>query len=222
MATLPSGLVIQGIQLGVQAVLFRPPRRIANFVAQVTIEETHVDELEITDHPVEQGARVTDHSYSRPPEVTIRCGWSNSPSNEGFFVGLAGAVTQTQAGVSDIISGNGLQQVRDIYAKLKALQDSREPFQVVTGKRTYNNMLFKSLRVETSKETENSLMVTAVLRQLLIARTQIVRFSTPAENQAAADVTQPPTSLGQKQLATAPNANMDDIEAVLNEGGTSE
>lgn len=49
-------------------------------VAQITIEEHHTDELQITDHPVESGAPITDHAFMHPREVRIRCAWSNSPS----------------------------------------------------------------------------------------------------------------------------------------------
>ncbi len=197
-----TGLAIHGIQLGVQAVLFKPARRIADFVAQVTIEESHVDELEITEHPVEQGAQITDHAYARPSELTIQAGWSNSPSVAGFFAGIsAGVVTGTQAGINDLISGNGLTQANDIYQKLLELQTSRVPFTVVTGRRTYENMLFKSLRITTNKETENSLIVTAQLRQLILVQTQVVNFAVPASAQTQSQVTQPITNQGTKQLA---------------------
>lgn len=215
-----TGLVVQGIQLGVQSVLFRPARRIGNFVAQVTVEETHMDELEITDHPVEQGARISDHAYLRPAEITIRAGWSNSPSVPGFFPGLGASVTGTIAGVADIISGNGLKQVREIYQKLLELQTSRIPFSVVTGKRTYNDMLFRSLRVETNKETENSLVMTAVLRQVIIVKTQVIKFDVPKENQKQPEVTQPPVAQGQKQLTPAPQANTPAIAATIGATGS--
>jgi len=216
-----TGLAIQGAQLGLQSILFKPPRKIATFAAQVTLEETHVDELEITSHPVEQGARISDHAYLRPAELTIRAGWSNSPQSSSFLQGLAGAATQTVAGVNDIISGTGLDQTLNVYRKLLELQTSRLPFSVVTGKRTYDNMLFKSLRVETNKETENSLLVTAVLRQLIIVKTQVISSSTPAENQATPALTQAPTELGQKQLQPAPNSNLGDIETTIEPGGTT-
>ena len=55
-------------------------RRIGRIVANITIDERHHDEVEITDHPVELGGTVSDHVFKRPPDVTIQCAWSNSPS----------------------------------------------------------------------------------------------------------------------------------------------
>jgi hypothetical protein len=40
--------------------------------ADVTIEEQHSDELNITEHPVETGSPISDHAYMTPPEVTIK------------------------------------------------------------------------------------------------------------------------------------------------------
>src|SRR4051812_9475260 len=100
------GLVMAGAQLGLQSVIIKPKRAIGPFVAHVTIRERHVDELDIVDHPVEQGAQISDHAFKRPPEVTIECAWSNSPRAAGFVGGLAGAITGTIAGVQSIISGN--------------------------------------------------------------------------------------------------------------------
>jgi hypothetical protein len=50
------GIVTAALNLGVQSILIKPSRSIGNFVAQVTVEETHEDLLEITDQPVEIGA----------------------------------------------------------------------------------------------------------------------------------------------------------------------
>ena len=58
--------------------IFSPQRIIGSIVAQVTIEEEHHDKLIITNHPVEQGAMISDHAYKMPAMLTIRAGWSNS------------------------------------------------------------------------------------------------------------------------------------------------
>lgn len=59
-------------------VFVRPTRSIGGVSADVTIEEVATDELEITEHPVEQGANVADHAYVRPAKITIRGGVTNS------------------------------------------------------------------------------------------------------------------------------------------------
>lgn len=202
------GVFTAAVQLGVEAVLVKPKRRIGAFEAHVTLREVHHDDLEITDQPVEQGASISDHAYKRPSELTIECAWSDSPPNVGLINGLVGAVTGTIGGVNAIISGNSLDQVRDIYQKLLALQASREPFDVLTGKRNYKNMLIRSLMVETDKESENVLRVTATLREVLIAQVQVLTISAPPQEQAAPQSTQPPAEKGVKQLTDATRINL--------------
>ena len=54
-----------------EQVTFLPNRSIGPFQAQVTIEEVCNDSLEITNHPVEQGASITDHAYVNPSSLNI-------------------------------------------------------------------------------------------------------------------------------------------------------
>jgi uncharacterized membrane protein len=214
------GILTAAAQLGLESVLFKPSRYMGPFVAQVTVEEIHTDELEITDHPVETGARITDHAFMRPAEVAIHFTYSNSPSGGrglgGLVTGLAGAVTGTLAGVARIaqaagagglaasfgqassaLGGQEPDQVRDIYDRLLQLQRSRVTFSIGTGKRTYSDMLIKSLRQTTTKETENSLDVVAVFRQILVARTQTVTIGAPAAEQKFPEATSYPVSRGE-------------------------
>mgnify|MGYP001758463341 CR=1 FL=1 len=154
----------------VNTILLRPNRSIGTIIPGVVVEEAHRDDLVITDHPVEQGAAITDHAFKRPAEVVLRCGWSNSDILSAVENGsLFGAVTESY--------------VKEVYAQLLELQESRTPFSITTGKRTYSNMLIASLSTSTDRTTEYSLFVTAVCRQIIIVETQVATMS-PAENQA--------------------------------------
>ena len=54
-------------------VAFKPRRKIGSFYATVTISETGTDEMEITSHPVQYGAAITDHAYKKPVSLSITC-----------------------------------------------------------------------------------------------------------------------------------------------------
>ncbi|VVD29155.1 conserved protein of unknown function [Paraburkholderia dioscoreae] len=159
-----------------QTILFRQGRSIAGIVPDVSVEEAHHDELTITDHPVEQGASVSDHAYKNPADVTCRYGWSNSSSVGSLFAG----------------------DVNAVYQQLLDLQASRVPFDLVTGKRSYCNMLIKSLSVTTDPATEDALMVSATMRQIIIVETQVTTLQ-PAENHADPQSTAPVENTGVKQ-----------------------
>jgi hypothetical protein len=136
------------------------------FSAQVTIEEIHHDELEITRHPVEQGAAITDHAYKKPCELVLQLAWSNS--------GIQ-SVLQTLSGILSLGTGDNsgdFNYMQTIYDGLLALQESRTPFDIITGKRKYSNMLLRSLSVPTTDRTEHSLYVTAICSQIIVVQTQ--------------------------------------------------
>lgn len=169
-----------------------PKSAIGDIEIMASLEEVYTDALQTTDHPVEQGADITDHSFKRPSEVVIRCGWTNSS-----FTALSGAVEA-------LFSGGGLSAadyVSGVYSQLLALQESRAPFNITTNKRQYTNMLIQSLRVDTDSKTSNALMVTATCKQIIIVNTQATTLP-PREQQAAPEKTAEVQKTGVKQ-ATA-------------------
>jgi len=126
---------------------FLPHRRsIGGIVAQVTIDEQHSDDIQITEHPVEQGAPISDHAFKRPSVVTIRAGW-------------------TRQFAWDLSAESG------VYGLLLSWQASLLPFDIVTGKRSYTNMLIERLQVMTDNHNEYTLMATITCRQVIIVST---------------------------------------------------
>lgn len=122
-------------------------RHVGGLQFAVTLEEQHEDSVTITEHPVEQGAAINDHAYVNPATLTVR------------------------AGVSDT-AGEGVS--REMYENLLELMKAREPFQIVTGKRLYKNMLIEGLSATTDATTENALIVTIDCREVIIVETTVV------------------------------------------------
>jgi hypothetical protein len=160
-------------------------RAIGPIQANVTVEESGDDELYITQHPVEQGATISDHAFKRPAEVLLRCGWSNSSAE----------------------SGGDPNYVRTVYAQLLDLQVQRTLFTLYTGKRVYSNMLLARVRQETTRTSEFALLVTAICRQVILASTRTLSVSTDPSVQGQPQKTQAPVQTGPKQLQSAPNYN---------------
>uniref|UniRef100_A0A3B0M200 Dit-like phage tail protein N-terminal domain-containing protein n=1 Tax=Arsenophonus endosymbiont of Trialeurodes vaporariorum TaxID=235567 RepID=A0A3B0M200_9GAMM len=139
-------------------------RKIGLLMPDVVISEKHHDTLEITDHPVELGAKIADHAYKRPAEVTMEVGFSSGGSLLDFR-------DTRQVGIELGLSAP------EIYQQILALQASRQPFDVITGKRKYQNMLIRAIEVTTDKHTETVLMVILTLRELNITQTQKARMT---------------------------------------------
>lgn len=172
------------------------------FSAQVTIEEVHVDELVITEHPVEYGASIADHAFKRPAELLLRLGWSNSGVQ---------SLLHSLSSIGSVLAGDGgdFNYMRTLYNKLLVLQESRIPIDVTTGKRKYKNMLIRSLTVPTEDKTEHALVVTMVLKQVILVNTQVLT-STPADVQQTPEKNAPIIPQGSKQpLITAFMLNPD-------------
>ena len=132
---------------------FIPKRFFAGFSAYLTISESNTDELEITQHPVHDGADITDHAYKQPSTVSIQI----------VFDATTGPLTE-------------------IYSNLLALQSSRVPFDMVTGKRSYKSMLLKSLSCSTDQQTENILAINASMQEIILVSVETATRTTNQKN----------------------------------------
>ena len=200
--TIPGGLIIDAI--------FRPNRRLEwkeksadgkdntkAIKAMCTIEESHYDELAITDHPVEFGASISDHAYMLPYELRIRFAWSKSGNSIDSIIksGLA-ALDSAMSGADNYLEAQ--------YRALRTLQQKRLPFDIITGKRLYQDMLIKSLAVETDAKTENALFVEMVCRQVMIVKVAGGALDSGAQKNPAE--TAGVSDAGAKQAQPAPGA----------------
>jgi hypothetical protein len=143
--------------------------------AEVTVSEDHEDDLAITQHPVEYGAAITDHSYKQPPQVRVRVGWSNA------YVG----------------------DVTTVYEDILALQQERRPFTIYTGKRFYENMLISSIRTQTNSGLEYSFVADVTFQQIILVSTQTISVTSNLNDLGFPERNQPTIATGSKQTTPA-------------------
>ncbi|HCC6408919.1 TPA: hypothetical protein M6A11_002278 [Escherichia coli] len=181
--------------MDILSVIFRlQSRKIGIFVPDVVVSEKHVDALEITEHPVEFGAAINDHAYKRASEVTMECGFAGGGS------------------VLDLVnlSSIGLrvgESPREIYQQLLDLQKSRVPFDVVTGKRTYSNMLIRAIEATTDRTSENVLSCVLTLREVIMSDTQSITVKDKANMQEGVS-TAPVQNTGMKSLVPTSSSSV--------------
>lgn len=221
-----AGFAKAALQIGLDSFLIRPTRGIysiqaadgstlPDIIAQAVIEEEHTDEIEITDHPVQQGAVISDHTFRRPAEVKLHLGWSNSPSGPSSLVNaaigaavsnspaarnVAGAVELVRGvqGIQSALNSSNIDQIQAIYKKLLALQTSRATFYLYTGKRIYPNMVCKLLTTATDAAKANNLLVTMVCREVIIVSSQTLQL--PKEKQKQPQQTSSAVNAGLQNL----------------------
>lgn len=169
-------------------------------IPDLAIRESHSDRLGITAHPIQTGAAVTDHAFVMQPEFTLEFGWSNS-SISGIIQDFTGT------SITDILTGDlGEGYVKQVYAKIIALQQSRQLCTVVTGKRKYKNVLIESVETYTDDATAYSMIVSMnckALQLVSVATTSTVGVSQSTQANPAS--TSPEQSNGTKQLQNTSN-----------------
>jgi hypothetical protein len=166
--------------------------KIGDIEAQTALEEIHHDSLQITQHPVESGASITDHSFARQAELLLTVGWSNS-NLKAILGAIESAFTGGTMSKADYVTG--------VYSQLLALQKSRVPATITTGLRIYDNMLISGLTVKRDQRTSQILLVEASFLEVIIVSTRST--SLPAkENQADPAGTAEVQNSGTKQIVS--------------------
>lgn len=169
-----------------------PKNKLGSIEIAATLRERYVDTLQLTQHPVEKNAPITDHAFKRPKEVVLECAWSNS------------SLEALGSLVVAVFSGNlsAADYVGSIYSQLVALQEALTLFDIVTSKRQYQNMQIVDLRVDVDQQTSSVLKCVAACREVIVVET-VVATMPPKENQATPQSTASTENMGTKQAVTA-------------------
>ena len=189
--------------------LFGQARDIGGIIPDVILEEHTQDTLVITDHPVEYGATISDHAYKAPVELMMRVGYTPQSillnSAISMIAGAVGAVGGGTSGAGGITPEKliGIESMPEMYKAFLDLQASREPFDVLTPKRAYKNMLITSISMTTDNASENALILDVGMREVIITKTALIDGK-PQSEQAMPEKTESPANAGVK--TTAPSS----------------
>lgn len=160
--------------------LFQPFNAIIDtLVLDASVKEEHVGEVEVTDHPVEQGAAVSDHARPKPEELTIEGVVSNTPLN---FIQARRSVTSegftwtTSAQINAVRGTPGNAEAA--YVTLRAMRDVPKLLTIITALRSYDNMVMTSLKIPRDKETGDVLKFEAKFKQVRIVTNAVTVVAT--------------------------------------------
>lgn len=117
----------------------------------------HEQGLTITDHPVEEGANITDHSFVNPKRISIEIGMSDV-----HYSIVDGQFTQR---FSRSVSA---------FDTLERLLEERIPVTIKTKLHSYENMLLETLTAPDDFLTRNGLRATAFFREIIVVSTDTV------------------------------------------------
>jgi len=117
----------------------------------------HDSQLTMTDHPVEEGANVTDHAFLEPESLSMEIAMSDVCTN---FVDGQFAQKPTRS-----ISA---------FDTLKQLQKDRTPLTISTRLKTYKNMLIATIASPEDFKTMYGLRATVIFREIIVVSTETV------------------------------------------------
>lgn len=117
----------------------------------------HNSSLTITQHPVETGAAITDHSYVNPFRFN-------------FEIGMTDVVASPQ------VPGLATRSV-NAYQALVQMQIARQLLTLTSKYGNYQNILIESIDVSDNYQTKNAMKATITLLQVILVNNQITKVS---------------------------------------------
>lgn len=124
------------------------PLGIDDITIDAVVTETHGHQLQVTEHPVEEGADITDHARVRPDTITLDCAVTDTPRGSEPAPGRSAA----------------------IYEQLRLLMDTAKLVTVVTTLRVYESMVLESLSAPRTAKEAGGLRFTATLREIRVVQ----------------------------------------------------
>lgn len=173
---------------------------IAALELDATISNGFQGDVEVTEHPVEVGADMSDHARVKPEVVTIEGIISNTPLNRSQATRIVqgrGVALETTA-LTDAPAG-AAGHAETALAKLIDMKDARQLVTVVTERRTYKGMMLTSLSVPHDAKTGDALRFTATFKQVRLAEVRRKEVTVTREPKAKGK-----TNTGKQAVENAP------------------
>lgn len=174
---------------------------IVPIVLDATVKEDFTAPAEATQHPVENGADVTDHVIIRPNTLTIS-GMITEIPFAGIldFVKAAGATAGSVAGqalgpfgeaagaivggvgtktLAKSIFGSKNRELGAVSAEFIKLRDARQPVDIQTGLQLYKSYVLTSCKIGRDQKTGGSINVDLEFKELILVTSQVGTVAIP-------------------------------------------
>ena len=136
-----------------------------------SISERHSASVEITKHPIEEGANPTDHAREMPLKLIIEGLVTNTPLSE---------TDRNQRGVNDSETSSGrpgaIGHAQDQFAKLREILSSRRAITVRTAIQTYESMIITSIETPRDSTIADAFKFTIMFEQVRFVRSEVARL----------------------------------------------
>ena len=153
--------------------------KIGNLVIDATDSEIIEYSSTITNHPVSNGANISDHIYSNPVIIKMEGAITNNSlylsdinTLTGFFQG------NIISNIYNYITGPSQKQIL-AFNFLETAKDNKTLVTAVTRMKSYDNMAIESLSFSKDKYTGDRLMFSITLKQIKFVSNKIVSITRP-------------------------------------------
>ncbi|HEC64370.1 MAG TPA: hypothetical protein ENI23_03665 [bacterium] len=144
--------------------------QIASIKIDTFLSEDHSYSSSVTTSPIEDGAFVNDHIIKDPFTLSVN-GYVSNIATIG--IGVVDQVVAV-AGIPSALKGKN--KAKDAEAELVRIRNDKEIFTVVTGLRSYKNMVITNVSFPRSSTTGSGLEFNATFQQIEIAKIVIVQL----------------------------------------------
>lgn len=145
--------------------------KIDSIELDATVTEKHTGMVEVTKHPIEQGANPTDHARVLPWKLQIEGLLTNTP---------LGAETRLARGINNSASSTGAPgaagQAQRSFAALEKLRTDRKTVTVLTSTRRYTNMLITQIEQPVEAKIGDAIRFTMSLEEVRFVRSEVARI----------------------------------------------
>jgi hypothetical protein len=133
---------------------------IGGYFFDAVIKMEHNSTLKITSHPIQLRSNISDHAYIEPNTLTMDIMMSDVATSAIF--------NQFSDGSSRSVSA---------YNLLLTLQSNRQPLQIHTRLKTYQNMLIEQITAPDDVKTLYGLKATVRFKEIFVANVSQVKVS---------------------------------------------
>jgi hypothetical protein len=158
-----------------------------------TTNETHEASAEVTEHPVERGADISDHARKNLDAITLQVVVSNQPirqpgtqmdgvQSEQRGLEISDPTTGLVLATANVLAFDGeFDRVRTVYGELLRLMEESVVVGIITSLREYENMLLRRVSPIREASTGDSLRCTVEATEVRIVDSEVVDVPDPEE-----------------------------------------
>lgn len=167
--------------------IFTEDTKIGNIIIDAVLSESASSKATLTKNPVEKGADTTDHIRLEPMSFSAAGIVSDTP-------------VKILGNLINIFRNSGYRISQQTWDKLLILQAKREPFTLVQGLKSYDNIVIEELSYTQDVNTNNVLIFNCKMSEIVLVGQNEVNSQTVIERDTY-DRTSPLINLGRKVFA---------------------